>query len=109
MSPFRRKTPDRAAVALKQLTEAVDTYRAETERIARELAMAACRCVEAGATWREVGERLGISKQAARAHWAPFLEEFRRSSRNDLVPEPGTESPAEAGVPGSGAPGNDGQ
>ena len=81
MSPYRRRLPAEAASTLDQLSEAVELYRAETQRLADQLAVAAVACIEAGATWGEVGRRLGISKQAARAHWARYLD------RNQPEPE----------------------
>jgi hypothetical protein len=75
MSPYRRQLPAEAAGALDQLSGAVEVYRAETQRLADQLAVAVVACIEAGATWGEVGQRLGISKQAARAHWARYLDQ----------------------------------
>ena len=74
MSPYRRQLPAEAASTLDQLSGAVEVYRAETQRLADQLAVAVVACIEAGATWGEVGRRLGISKQAARAHWARYLD-----------------------------------
>lgn len=84
MSPYRRKTPAEAEAALGRLDEALEVYRTQTERVAREFAAAVCECIVLGATWGEVGEHLGMSKQAARAHWAPYLEQ----SGDAAGPEP---------------------
>jgi cytochrome c-type biogenesis protein CcmH/NrfG len=75
MSPYARKTPPFATAALEGLDGALELYRARTDQLARDFADAVCACIEAGATWGEVGKRLGMSKQAARAHWGPYLAE----------------------------------
>lgn len=77
MSPYVRKTPANAEASLERLGEALELYRAQTEQLARDFAGAVCACIEAGATWGEVGKQLGMSKQAARAHWAPYLAELQ--------------------------------
>lgn len=77
MSPYIRRTPADAETALVRLGEELELYRARTEQLAREFAGAVCACIEAGATWGEVGRQLGMSKQAARAHWAPYLAELQ--------------------------------
>jgi hypothetical protein len=74
MSPYRRHTPLEAETALRRLAVALQVYRSETERLAIELGEAVRVCIEAGATWGEVGRQIGITKQAARAHWAPYCE-----------------------------------
>lgn len=75
MSPYRRRTPPEAEVALARLQEALEVYRADTQRIADDFGTAVLECVEAGATWGEVGRCLGLTKQAARAHWGPYPRE----------------------------------
>jgi hypothetical protein len=74
MSPYRRHTPPEAEAALQRLEVALQVYRSETERLAIEFAGAVRVCIEAGATWGEVGQQIGITKQAARAHWAPYCK-----------------------------------
>jgi len=75
MSPYRRNTPPEAETALERLAAALQVYRSESERLAVEFAEAVGACIDAGATWGEVGQQIGITKQAARAHWAPYLEQ----------------------------------
>jgi hypothetical protein len=86
MSPYRRHTPGPAVPALNRLTTALETYRSESQRIADQLAIAVCDCINAGATWSEVGQRLEITKQAARAHWGPYLT---RAAQSEEVGQPG--------------------
>jgi hypothetical protein len=74
MSPYRRYTPSEAEAALKRLERELAVYRSETERLAQKFAAAVGECLEAEATWGEVGQVLGMTKQAARAYWAPYLE-----------------------------------
>lgn len=74
MCPYRRHTPPEAETALERLAAALQVYRSESERLAVEFAEAVRACIDAGATWGEVGQQIGITKQAARAHWAPYLE-----------------------------------
>jgi hypothetical protein len=81
MSPYRRHTPPAAAAALDTLRDQLETYRSESQRLADELGTAVRTCVQAGATWGEVGKTLGISKQAARAHWAPYLPDDASADR----------------------------
>src|SRR5579875_1640068 len=94
MSTYRRHVPHEAAAALDRLSTAVERYRSESQRLADEFGVAVCECVEAGATWGEVGQRLGISKQAARAHWAPYLENDRTGAGR---PERGQDGGTRAG------------
>lgn len=93
MSPYRRHTPPAAAEALDRLAVALQTYRAETQRIADQLAAAVVECIGFGATWGEVGKRLEISKQAAREHWGPYVER---------AAQPGNRMPSDAGSEPSG-------
>lgn len=74
MSPYRRKTPPEAAQALDQLNEVLEHYRRRSAELARELAEQIHACLHAGATWGEVGERIGMTKQGARDHWGPYIQ-----------------------------------
>ena len=75
MNAYRRHTPPGAAAELARLDAALEHYRHRTQEIAREFAVAVGACIEAGATWGEVGERIGMTKQGARDHWAGFIRE----------------------------------
>jgi hypothetical protein len=87
MSPYRRATPAAAQEALDDLALALEVYLRKTTETARELLVSIRACLDAGATWGEVGERLGMTKQGARAHWGPYLHrmeaEERRQSREE--------------------------
>jgi predicted ArsR family transcriptional regulator len=98
MSPYKRHTPPEAEAALSELTLAHAEYLRRTIETARDLLLAIQACLDSGATWGEVGKRLGISKQAARAHWGPYLdqliaEERRRPGAPDVLREPGGPEP----------------
>jgi hypothetical protein len=98
MSPYKRHTPPEAEAALGELTLAMADYLRRTSETARDLLLAIRTCLDSGATWGEVGNRLGISKQAARAHWGPYLdqliaEERRRPGAPDEPREPGGPEP----------------
>jgi hypothetical protein len=93
MSPYQRHTPPEAEAALDELTLAKAEYLRRTVEIAGDLLMAIRACLDAGATWGEVGKRLGMSKQAARAHWGPHLDQMvagerRRSGAADVLAVP---------------------
>jgi hypothetical protein len=55
MSPYRRHTSLEANLALSRLRVTLTAYRAENERLAAELGKAVADCLEARATWGEVG------------------------------------------------------
>lgn len=76
MNAYRRHTPPGAEAELARLDAALEHYRHRTQEIAREFAVAVGACIEAGATWGEVGERIGMTKQGARDHWAGFTREM---------------------------------
>ena len=76
MNAYRRHTPPAAEAELARLDAALEHYRRRTDEIAREFAVAVGACIEAGATWGEVGERLGMTKQGARDHWAGLIREM---------------------------------
>jgi len=105
MSPYKRHTPPEAEAALDELTLAKAEYLRRTIEIARDLLIAIRACLDAGATWGEVGKRLGMSKQAARAHWGPHLDQMvagerRRPGAAVVPPEaPVPPVPPEAHVP----------
>jgi hypothetical protein len=75
MSPYRRRLPVDAAAQLERLTTAMDRYREESDALTRRLGQQILACREAGATWGEIGERLGMTKQGARAHWDSYLQQ----------------------------------
>jgi predicted ArsR family transcriptional regulator len=97
MSPYKRATPPEAQATLDELTLALAEYLRKTTETARDLLLAIRACLDAGATWGEVGKRLGLTKQGARAHWGPYLdqllaEEARAQRAAGAAPEPpGTE------------------
>ena len=93
MSPYQRHTPPEAEAALDDLVLAKAEYLRRTVEIAQDLLVAIRACLDAGATWGEVGKKLGMSKQAARAHWSPHLdqmvaEERRQARAAGRPPEP---------------------
>jgi hypothetical protein len=93
MSPYKRHTPPEADAALDELTLAKAEYLRRTIEIAGDLLLAIRGCLDAGATWGEVGDRLGMSKQGARAHWGPHLDQLtaaenRRPRTADVPPVP---------------------
>lgn len=109
MSPYQRHTPPQAQAALDELTLAKDEYLRRTVEIAGDLLSAIRACLDAGATWGEVGKRLGMSKQAARAHWGPHLDQMvareRRQAR-DAGPEPSRgQGPTSPAAPAGPEPG----
>ena len=98
MSPYKRRKPPAADAALDELTLARAEYLRRTIETARDLLLAIRACLDSGATWGEVGERLGMSKQGARAHWGPYLdqlvaEERRRTGAQDQPREPAGPEP----------------
>jgi hypothetical protein len=104
MSPYQRHTPPEAEAALDELTLAKAEYLRRTFEIAGYLLMAIRACLDAGATWGEVGKRLGMSKQAARAHWGPHLDQMvagerRRSGAADTADVPAAPAPAVPDAP----------
>ncbi len=74
MSPYRRKVPAEAAAELERLAAALEDYRRRSAELAHELAEQIHTCLHAGATWGEVGERLGMTKQGAREHWGHYIQ-----------------------------------
>lgn len=76
MNAYRRYTPPGAVAELVRLDAALEHYRRRTDEIAREFAVAVGACIEAGATWGEVGQRIGMTKQGARDHWAGLIREM---------------------------------
>jgi hypothetical protein len=97
MSPYKRHTPPEAEAALQELNLALAEYLRRTAETAAGLLTAIKACLDSGATWGEVGKQLGMSKQAARAHWGPYLdqmlaEQSRHERDADAAPKPpGTE------------------
>ncbi len=93
MSPYQRHTPAEAEAALDELTLALAEYLRRTTETAQDLLTAIRSCLDAGATWGEVGKKLGMTKQAARAHWGPYLDQMiaqerRRARAAGGPPEP---------------------
>ena len=76
MSPYQRHTPAEAQAALDELTLAKAEYLRRTTETAAGLLIAIKTCLDSGATWGEVGKRLGMTKQGARAHWGPYLDQM---------------------------------
>ena len=94
MSPYQRHTPPEAEAALQELTLALAEYLRRTAETARELLIAIRACLDSGATWGEVGKRLGMSKQAARAHWSPYLDQMiAEDARSQRAAGAGPEPP----------------
>jgi hypothetical protein len=94
MSPYKRHTPPGAEAALQELTLALAEYLRRTAETAKDLLLAIKACLDSGATWGEVGKRLGMSKQAARAHWGPYLDQMiAEDARSQRAAGPGPEPP----------------
>ena len=98
MSPYQRHTPPEAQAALDGLTLELAEYLRRTTETARDLLTAIKACLDSGATWGEVGQRLGMSKQGARAHWGPYLdqmiaEDARAQRKAGAEPGPGRTEP----------------
>jgi hypothetical protein len=107
MSPYKRHTPPEAEAALDELTLAKAEYLRRTIEIARDMLMAIRACLDAGATWGEVGRRLGMTKQAARAHWGPYLDQLiaeERRAGTTVEPVVPPEPPASVVPPEPPAP-----
>jgi hypothetical protein len=90
MNAYRRHTPPAAERELARLEAALELYRRRTEEIGRDLGVAVGACIKAGATWGEVGRRLGMTKQGAREHWAGFVTEL---PAGETAGQPPAESP----------------
>lgn len=91
MSPYRRRLSSATSTELERLTAALVRYQKATDELTRTLAAQILACRQAGATWGEVGERLGMTKQGARAHWDGYL---RETFGADLAPAPHTDNGA---------------
>jgi hypothetical protein len=106
MSPYQRRTPPEAEAALDDLTLARAEYLRRTTETARDLLTAIRACLDAGATWGEVGRQLGMTKQAARAHWGPYLDQMiaeeRRQARVADGPPETLQRPERPGAPEPG-------
>jgi hypothetical protein len=106
MSPYQRHTPPEAEAALDDLALALAEYLRRTAETARDLLVAIRACLDAGATWGEVGRKLGMTKQAARAHWGPYLDQMiaeeRRRAREAGGPPRRPEPPAQPAGPEPG-------
>jgi len=103
MSPYKRHTPPEAETALDDLALALAEYLRRTAETARDLLTAIRACLDAGATWGEVGRKLGMTKQAARAHWGPYLDEMIAKERQRARAAGGPPEPPER--PGAPEPG----
>jgi hypothetical protein len=86
MSPYQRHTPPEAQAALDELVLARAEYLRRTTETARDLLLAIRACLDSGATWGEVGRQLGMTKQAARAHWGPYLDQLIAGERRQAGP-----------------------
>lgn len=94
MSPYQRHTPAEAQAALDELTLAKAEYLRRTTETARDLLIAIRACLDSGATWGEVGRRLDMTKQGARAHWGPYLDQMiAEQARKEPPAGPGPEPP----------------
>jgi hypothetical protein len=89
MSPYRRKIPPEAEEALDQLLVVLEDYRLRSAELARQLAEQIHACLHAGATWGEVGERLGMTKQGARDHWGRYIAGMMDERIAPARPPPG--------------------
>ncbi len=89
MSPYRRQTPPEATEALDQLSVELERFRLRTAELTRELAEQIHACLHAGATWGEVGERLGMTKQGARDHWGHYIQGMMDERITTAKPPPG--------------------
>jgi hypothetical protein len=83
MAPYRRSTPDAAHARLAGLTDALESYRRARKQLSDGLAAEIRACLEAGATWGEIGERLGTTKQGARARWMQVMNDPRSTPGQD--------------------------
>jgi hypothetical protein len=89
MSPYQRKLPPEAKEALDQLSAGLADYRLRSAELARQLAEQIHACLHAGATWGEVGERLGMTKQGARDHWGRYIQGMMDERIAPSEPPPG--------------------
>jgi hypothetical protein len=69
--------PPDAQAALDELEEVLIKWRIANDAASMQMAMAIAACLDVGATWGDVGARLGITKQGARAHWSPYVQRVR--------------------------------
>jgi cytochrome c-type biogenesis protein CcmH/NrfG len=99
MNAYRRHTPPAAEAELARLDAALEHYRHRTQEIAREFAVAVGACIEAGATWGEVGERIGMTKQGARDHWTSFIKEMAAGQAGAGPADQARPGPRAAGEP----------
>jgi len=77
VSPYKRTIPSDAQVALDNLKHVLAIWRTATDIATTELAKAVATCLDAGATWGEVGACFGVTKQGARSHWSPYIEQLK--------------------------------
>ncbi|WP_405097987.1 hypothetical protein [Micromonospora sp. NBC_01412] len=73
------EVPDR----LTRLTAALERYESGLRALNQELADEILACRLAGATWSEIGERLGMTKQGAQKRWGGSPREARASVHRD--------------------------
>jgi len=93
MSPYRRQTPPEATETLDQLSVVLEHFRLRSAELTRELAEQIYACLHAGATWGEVGERLGMTKQGARDHWGHYVQGMMDERITSAKPPPGPRRP----------------
>lgn len=86
MSPYRRRRSAATDAALEQLADALEEWRTKSEELTHELVRQIAECLEAGATWGEVGTELRMTKQGARAHWGRYVEQVRREALASKAP-----------------------
>ena len=74
-----RSGPEHSRVTthLTRLTAAMARYQTGLRGLNRELADEVMACRGAGATWCQIGEHLGMTKQAAQKRWGRQVQEPR--------------------------------
>ncbi len=107
MSAYRRTIPAEAAGELERLSAVLENYRLRSAALARELAEQIHACLHAGATWGEVGERLGMTKQGARDHWGRYIQGMMDERTAPARPPQGLSRPGRR--PGNRSSGSESQ
>ncbi|MFI5490677.1 hypothetical protein [Micromonospora echinaurantiaca] len=65
----------------------MERYESGLQALNQGLADEILACRLAGATWSEIGERLGMTKQGAQKRWGGSLREIRSSMHRDECSE----------------------
>lgn len=73
--PTSRQEHSGVTGPLARLTAASARYETGLRALSRELADEVMACRRAGATWGEIGERLGMTKQAAQKRWGRHVQD----------------------------------